>query len=116
MPEKNRFRFFAAVLLVLASVSAWAYGTSNTFSTTPALNNGEKWKVVFYEGGPHANYYHYLEATVLGLMKLGWIEKADLDDDLTAKIEAALAEFKTQYEGDGAPASAPAVEAEPATV
>ncbi len=49
------------------------------FGTTPVLNNGQKWRIVFYEGGPHSNYYHYLEATILGLMKLGWIEKADLD-------------------------------------
>ena len=48
------------------------------FGTTPLLNKGKKWRIVFYEGGPHANYYHYLEATVRGLMNLGWIEKADL--------------------------------------
>jgi ABC-type uncharacterized transport system substrate-binding protein len=48
------------------------------FGTTPSLNKGQKWKIAFYEGGPHANYYHYLEATVRGLMNLGWIEKADL--------------------------------------
>ncbi len=47
------------------------------FGTSPVLNNGKKWRVVFYEGGPHANYYHYLEATIQGLMKLGWIDKAD---------------------------------------
>ena len=52
---------------------------SEKFGTTPVLNNGKKWRVVFYEGGPHANYYHYLEATILGLMKLGWIEKVGLE-------------------------------------
>ena len=55
-----------------------AVEVSEKFGTTPVLNNGQKWKIVFYEGGPHANYYHYLEATVRGLMNLGWIEKADL--------------------------------------
>jgi len=50
------------------------------FGTAPVLNNGQKWRIVFYEGGPHANYYHYLEATVRGLMKLGWLEKSDLKD------------------------------------
>lgn len=48
------------------------------FGTTPVLNNGQKWRIVFYEGGPHANYYHYLEATIRGLMKLGWIERSEL--------------------------------------
>ena len=53
-------------------------GIPGKFGTTPVSNNGQKWKIVFYEGGPHANYYHYLEATVSGLMNLGWIEKADI--------------------------------------
>ncbi len=86
--EKVLFRIIAAVLFFAISASSWAepietagkFGTPPEFGTTPILNNGEKWKVVFYEGGPHVNYYHYLEATILGLMKLGWIEKADLDE------------------------------------
>ena len=48
------------------------------FGTSPLLNDGKKWKIAFYEGGPHTNYYHYLEATIRGLMNLGWIEKSDL--------------------------------------
>ena len=48
------------------------------FGTSPVLNNGEKWGIAFYEGGPQGNYYHYLEATVQGLMNLGWMDKADL--------------------------------------
>ena len=51
---------------------------SENFGTSPVLNGGKKWRIVFYEGGPHANYYHYLEATIRGLMNLGWIEKSDL--------------------------------------
>ena len=84
---KLKFKILASVLIFLVSASGWAFEPSEKFSTaevsekfgtTPVLNNGRKWRVVFYEGGPHANYYHYLEATILGLMKLGWIEKADL--------------------------------------
>ena len=60
------------------NVPPGATKVSEKFGTTPVLNNGRKWKIVYYEGGPHANYYHYLEATVRGLMSLGWIEKADL--------------------------------------
>ncbi|MCP4470978.1 MAG: ABC transporter substrate-binding protein [Gammaproteobacteria bacterium] len=55
-------------------------GVAEKFGTAPVLNDGRKWRIVFYEGGPHANYYHYLDATVRGLMKLGWIEKSDLKD------------------------------------
>ena len=49
-----------------------------TFSTAPTTNNGVKWRIGYYEGGTHNNYYHYLVATVEGLMDLGWIEKAQL--------------------------------------
>ena len=45
------------------------------FSTAPTTNNGVKWRIGYYEGGPHNNYHHYLIATVEGLMELGWIEK-----------------------------------------
>ncbi len=87
-------RILAAVLLCVVNASAWAVNHVETaalsepfetvevtenFGTAPVLNAGRKWRVVFYEGGPHSNYYHYLEATILGLMKLGWIEKADLE-------------------------------------
>ena len=78
MLEKILYKIFAAVFLCAVSVSSWAFEPGEKFGTAPVLNNGEKWRIVFYEGGPHVNYYHYLEATILGLMKLGWIEKADL--------------------------------------
>ena len=103
-----QYKIFMAVFLCLFNASSWANeasesrkvsgaaGTSQTtdssrstkvsdaaklsgkFGTSPVLNDGKKWRIVFYEGGPHANYYHYLEATIQGLMNLGWIEKSDL--------------------------------------
>lgn len=78
MLEKMRYRCLLAVFLCLFNASSWANETAEKFGTTPVLNNGQKWRIVYYEGGPHANYYHYLEATIRGLMKLGWIENSDL--------------------------------------
>lgn len=52
------------------------------FSTTPTTNNGKKWRIAYYEGGPHDNYYYYFAATVNGLMDLGWIEKTSIPDQL----------------------------------
>jgi len=91
MLEKIQYNILMAVFLCLVNTSSWADGVpSNTreifekieisekFGTSPVLNNGQKWRIAFYEGGPHANYYHYLEATIRGLMNLGWIEKSDL--------------------------------------
>ncbi len=83
MLGKKRFKLVAAAIVWLFAASAVAAEphskVTEHFGTAPVLNNGEKWRIMFYEGGPHSNYYHYLEATTLGLMKLGWIEKADLD-------------------------------------
>lgn len=62
----------------MLSASSWADEISEKFGTAPVFNDGKKWRFAFYEGGPHANYYHYLEATIPGLMKLGWIEKSEL--------------------------------------
>jgi len=102
MLNKLQYKILVGALLCMLGTSSWASeGQSNedvwsndvaisssdavveiekNFGTTPVLNDGQKWRIVFYEGGPHANYYHYLEATVRGLMKLGWIEKVELKD------------------------------------
>ncbi len=79
MLKKMRYRMLLAVFLCIFNTSGWANETADMFGTAPILNNGQKWRVVFYEGGPHTNYYHYLEATIRGLMKLGWITKSDLE-------------------------------------
>ena len=82
MLGRIKTKLLAAALLCLVNLSASAVEfplTTEHFGTTPVLNEGQKWRIFFYEGGPHTNYYHYLEATILGLMKLGWIEKADLE-------------------------------------
>ena len=116
MLKKMRYKIFTAVFLCLINLSSWANdasesrkisraaGTSEAtdshgsnrvseasklsakFGTSPVSNGGKKWRIVFYEGGPHANYYHYLEATIQGLMNLGWIEKSDLSK-ITGKQE-----------------------------
>lgn len=80
-------KLLSAVFLCLISASSLAFENSEKFGTSPILNNGQKWRAVFYEGGPHANYYHYLEATVLGLMKLGWIERSDLSNIQSRKMD-----------------------------
>ena len=78
MLKKMQCKILLAVFLCIFNASSGADEISEKFGTTPVLNDGQKWRFVFYEGGPHANYYHYLEATILGLMKLGWIEKSEL--------------------------------------
>lgn len=98
MRKKMHYKILTTVFLCILSASTWAKEgfdkeapeyeftpkvtpaaeIAEKFGTSAVLNNGKKWRVVFYEGGPHANYYHYLEATIRGLMNFGWIEKSDL--------------------------------------
>ena len=87
MLKKIQYTILLAVFLCTFNASSWANETIEKFSTAPVLNNGQKWRFVFYEGGPHANYYHYLEATILGLMKLGWIERAELPKSQYTKAD-----------------------------
>ena len=69
-----------ALIYLFAGGTVQAFEMSDQFSTAPVLDNGKKWKIAYYEGGSHGNYYHYLEATIKGLMELGWIEKASFDN------------------------------------
>ena len=67
-----------ALALLLLAGSAHSAGNNDSFSTSPTLNGDKRWRVAYYEGGPDDNYYFYLEATIRGLMGLGWIEQQPL--------------------------------------
>ena len=45
--------------------------------TDPVLNNGKKWRIAYYDGGPYSNYQLTLISTIQGLVKLGWIDSVD---------------------------------------
>ena len=83
--------FFLTIVLVLA------FFTFNPAQAgvAPTLNNGEKWRVAYYEGGPYTDYKSTLAATLKGLVKLGWIEPfalpKNIDDADTAKFWRYLA-------------------------
>lgn len=56
--------------------------------TTPVLNDGKKWRVAYYEGGPYINYPANLRTMVAGLAGLGWIKDEEIpetEDILDAK-------------------------------
>ena len=44
----------------------------------PTLNNGKKWRIGYYEGGPWQDYQESLRVTIKGLMDRGWIERQPL--------------------------------------
>lgn len=66
-----------AVLLAAAPV---AHAAETKFPTEPQLNDGKRWRVAYYEGGPYIEYQNGLRAIVKGLMNLGWMPNARLPE------------------------------------
>lgn len=66
-----------ALLTYLSGVSAFA-GDKSIFAMEPTTNHGKKWRIAYYEGGSYTDYQQVFTETVHGLMKLGWIEVAEL--------------------------------------
>ncbi|WP_417228335.1 ABC transporter substrate-binding protein [Amphritea sp.] len=48
------------------------------FATAPVMNNGERWRIGYFEGGEYIDYQKVLTETVKGLMALGWIDKTEI--------------------------------------
>jgi len=74
----KRWLFMLASVMMLVSICAMANGEEGGFSTSPSTHQGKKWRIAYYEGGPYIEYQKGLLETIRGLMKLGWIEKAEL--------------------------------------
>lgn len=49
-------------------------------SAAPVTNDGKKWRIGYYEGGPYITYQKTLTALVKGLMEAGWIETAAIPE------------------------------------
>ena len=50
--------------------------------TAPTLNNGDKWRIAYYEGGRYTDYDLTLSATIKALAALGWINESLLPKDI----------------------------------
>ncbi len=74
LPIKYFFLFLIACMVGNGVLAA----DKKVFSMEPTLNNGKKWRVAYYEGGPYIDYQQVLTETVRGLMQLGWIVTAEL--------------------------------------
>ena len=73
-PMKPIFPMLSIGILMSAmSVLALA---QDEISTTPTQNNGERWRISYYQGGDYIDYYKSLSALIGGLMELGWLEHA----------------------------------------
>lgn len=88
--DTPRLFLLAAVLVLWACSCASAQA-----GVKPTLNNGKKWRIAYYEGGPYTDYKTTLVATLQGLVKLGWLEPfilpANIDDADNQKVWRYLA-------------------------
>ncbi len=69
---------FAPSMAAAASGTGQTFADKGTFATTPTRNGDRKWRIAYVEGGEYIDYQKILIETVRGLMKLGWIETADI--------------------------------------
>jgi len=60
--------FILAMLLAINIVAA-----EDNFSTAPKTNNGQKWRIGYYEAGEYIEYQQMLIAFANGLDSLGWL-------------------------------------------
>lgn len=70
-------KVLVGIALLLMGTTGFA-ADKGRFSVEPKSNNGKKWRIAYIEAGEYIDYQQYLSETVRGLMKLGWIETADI--------------------------------------
>jgi ABC-type uncharacterized transport system substrate-binding protein len=70
------------------------------FSIKPTKNNGQKWRIGYYEGGEYYDYKGVFIATIKGLMEIGWIEKAAIPVDKEEYTTNIWAWLNTQMKSD----------------
>jgi len=81
---RPRARVAAGALAALLATTFPAL--AQDFPTTPRLtDSGERWRFGYLEGGQYIDYETITKQTVRGLMRLGWIEPADLPDGQSAE-------------------------------
>jgi len=90
--------FFIVAITMCSAVAS----EQKAVSSMPLMNKAKKWKIGYLEGGPYKDYKDTLEATVKGLMKLGWVETRTLpelpDPENTGKLWQWMAtSLKSEY-------------------
>jgi len=98
---RSYLAFFFVILFSLLCHPAIA-AEKKIFPITPNTNNGAKWRVGYYEGGPYKNYPMVLKSIVKGLITQGWIEPVRIpffqDKDNTSKMWEFLSyKIKSDY-------------------
>jgi ABC-type uncharacterized transport system substrate-binding protein len=77
MKALKRLFLLVFVLIFLAPLEVLSADLPD-FASSPRTNNGQKWRIGYYEGGEYIDYQKIFGETVKGLMKLGWIKEMNL--------------------------------------
>jgi len=92
---------FCLLLMNCFLQHCYAGETSTTFSTTPIKKAHGKWRIGYLEGGDYREYHRSINATIQGLMSLGWIKESPLLplENTTGKAlwEAYSSSLKSEY-------------------
>ncbi len=67
-------------MLILSLITLTAYYYSEN-DPSPLLNDGEKWRVAYYQGGNFADYTLSLEETIYSLSETGWVQQPQFPQD-----------------------------------
>ena len=86
----------AALLFFLSTlIVPYLYAGS---ANAPKLNNGKKWRVAYYEGGPYSEYTDTMRTLVQGLIELGWIT-GENPPDFHQEMPKPYIDWLTKYSG-----------------
>jgi ABC-type uncharacterized transport system substrate-binding protein len=91
------------LLLLVSLFTIWpsaSFAAEQTFKVDPVSNNGQKWRIGYYEGGAYINYQQQLTETVKGLMQLGWLEPAELPKQSGESTDTLWAWLSTKAKSD----------------
>ena len=100
MKISRKIVVYLVVCMLYANTSVLA-AAKGEFSLEPKTNNGQKWRIGYYEGGEWIDYQSSLITAVKGLMELGWIETAEIPSQGGMQTKTLwnwlVTEAKSQY-------------------
>ena len=70
-------RIFLSLIIFIMLVFCLAACHDPGVRSAPKSNDGNPWRIAYYEGGEYFYYQRELEAIAIGLMETGWVEKKD---------------------------------------
>ena len=87
-----RWTTFGKHLLWALLLFGWCAAGTAGADSGPTLNDGRKWRIGYYEGGPFSDYTDTMRTLIQGLVALGWIREpgpGGIDGNMHARTTVA---------------------------